>query len=76
MLFDLEKNTVPQPWQAIAQRFCALAVCETENERKSVKAITQGNLLSWGILWYMETVCYADFYWSVRGLLHFFVSKD
>ena len=29
---------------------CALAACETENERKSVKAVTQGNLLSWGIL--------------------------
>ena len=29
---------------------CALAACETENERKSVKEVTQGNLLSWGIL--------------------------
>ena len=27
---------------------CALAACETENERKSVKAVTQGNLLLWG----------------------------
>lgn len=29
---------------------CALVACETENERKSVKEVTQGNLLSWGIL--------------------------
>ena len=27
-----------------------LVACETENERKSVKEVTQGNLLSWGIL--------------------------
>ncbi len=28
----------------------ALAACENENEKKSIKDITQGNLLSWGIL--------------------------